>query len=140
MINTTRGQCTCCGQIIELELEHNPSATADAKATMLCTCSEARTIQKSYQDEVSAIQRREEVLKNAKEYIGKMFGTDEENEHVAFPDTTVELLIKHAAMVYDGLLGNVSLNLPYGVKAKIAKKKGGLKIERQNTDGEAIEI
>lgn len=140
MLETMRGACTCCGQWVELELEHNPSTTADTKATMLCDCSESKTIQKNFKDEITAILRRENTLKNSKEAIQKIFGSPEDEDHAAMPEATVDFLIKASAMVYDSMIGGLSISLPHGTKAKITRKKEGLKIERQNTDGEAIEI
>lgn len=140
MINTFRGECQCCGQMIELELEHNPELTASRKATLLCGCPEAKRVQKDYQDEVATILRREETLKSSKDAIQKIFGESEEDDHAAMPESIVDFLIKSAALVYDSMIGNLSISLPHGTKAKIARKKDGLKIERQNTDGEAIEI
>lgn len=139
MINVTKGECKYCGQFIELELEHNPDTTADTKAIMLCDCQDARRIQQNYKDEIAQIKRREDTLKSSKDAINSMFG-DSTEEHAAMPEVTVDFLIKASAMIYDGLIGGLNVNLPHGAKAKITKKKGGLKIERQNTDGEAIEI
>ena len=140
MIGTTIGACKHCGQLVELELEHVPGKTADDKAVMLCNCEEARNVQQVYKDELAQILRREETLKNSKEAIYKMFGSDDDEEHKAMPEATVDFLIKASAMVYDGLIGRLNINLSRGAKAKISKKKDGLKIERQNTDGEAVEI
>lgn len=140
MINMTRGECKYCGQFIELELEHNPDTTADSKAIMLCDCQDARRIQQNYKDEIAQIKRREDTLKSSKDAINSMFGDSTSEEHAAMPEVTVDFLIKASAMIYDGLIGGLNVNLPHGAKAKITKKKGGLKIERQNTDGEAIEI
>lgn len=140
MLETMRGECQCCGQMIELELEHNPELTASRKATLLCQCPEAKAVQRDYQVEVSIVLRREKTLKESKEAIHKIFGESEEDDHVAMPESIVDFLIKSAALVYDSMIGNLSISLPHGTKAKIARKKDGLKIERQNTDGEAIEI
>lgn len=140
MLETMRGECQCCGQIIELELEHNPEATANRKATLLCECPEAKKVQKDYRDEIATILRREVTLKNSKDAIQKIFGESEEDDHVAMPESIIDFLIKSSALVYDSMIGNLSIGLPHGTKAKIARKKDGLKIERQNTDGEAIEI
>ena len=140
MLETMRGECQCCGQMIELELEHNPELTASRKATLLCQCQEAKAVQRDYQVEVSIVLRREKTLKESKEAIHKIFGESEEDDHVAMSESIVDFLIKSAALVYDSMIGNLSISLPHGTKAKIARKKDGLKIERQNTDGEAIEI
>lgn len=140
MLETFRGECQCCGQIIELELEHNPDLTASRKATMLCQCPEAKAVQRDYQDEVQFILRREKTLKESKEAIHKIFGKSEEEDHVAMPESIVDFLINASALVYDNLTGSLNISLPNGTKAKIARKKDGLKIERQNTDAEAIEI
>lgn len=139
MIEMTRGECLHCGQFVELELEHKPDMTADAKAVMFCDCPDARKVQQIYKDEVAQIKRREDTLKSSKDAINTMFGKSND-EHAAMPEVTVDFLIKASAMIYDGLIGGLNINLPHGAKAKITKKKGGLKIERQNTDGEAIEI
>jgi hypothetical protein len=140
MLETMRGECQCCGQIVELELEHNPEITASKKATMLCDCAEAKKLQKNYQDEIAVILKREDTLRSSKEAIQKMFGNPDDEEHAAMPVATVDFLIKASAMIYDGMIGGLSINLPHGSKAKVSKKNGGLKIERQNTDGEAVEI
>lgn len=140
MLETMRGACQCCGQWVELELEHNPSMTADSKATMLCDCSDAKKLQKDHEHEIAVIQRREETLKSSKDAIRIMFGKSENEEHAAMPEATQDFLILASAMVYDGLIGNLNLNLSQGAKAKIGRKKDGLKIERQNTDGKSIEI
>lgn len=140
MLETTRGACKYCGQYIELELEHNPETTADAKAVMLCDCEEAKKVQRHFQDELAKIVKREETLRSSKEAINKMFGSPEDEDHAAMPKATVDLLIKASAMIYDGMINGLNINLPHGAKAKITRKKDGLKIERQNTDGEAVEI
>lgn len=141
MLETTRGACKYCGQWIELELEHNPETTAASKAAMLCNCPEAKKMQQAYKDEIAEILRREDTLKGSKDAINKMFGNKSDDEHAAMPEATVDFLVKASAMIYDGLIGGLNINLPHGAKAKITKKaKGGLKIERQNADSEAIEI
>ena len=140
MLETTRGACKYCGQYIELELEHNPGTKADAKAVMLCDCEEAKKVQRNFQDEFAKIVKREETLRSSKEAINKMFGSPDDEDHAAMPEVTVDFLIKASAMIYDGMIGGLNINLPHGAKAKITRKKDGLKIERQNTDGEAVEI
>lgn len=140
MIETTRGVCKHCGQYIELELEHNPQKTANDKASMLCDCAEAKKAQQIFQDELARIVKREDTLRSSKDAINKMFGSPDDEDHAAMPEATVDFLIKASAMIYDGMIGGLNINLPHGAKAKITRKKDGLKIERQNTDGEAVEI
>jgi hypothetical protein len=140
MIETTRGVCQHCGQFVELELEHNPEKTANEKASLLCDCAEAKKAQQVHQDRLARIMKREDTLKSSKEAINKMFGSPEDEDHAAMPEATVDFLIKASAMIYDGMIGGLNINLPHGAKAKITRKKDGLKIERQNVDGEAVEI
>lgn len=137
--------CTFCGQMVNLEFETSIQK-AEERARLVCNCPESIAHQKDYKEKVDAVRRREASLKKATELIDKKFGKlmqeeDEDEMKHPLPEVVIETLKEVCILVYDKLIKTVSLDLPFGAKAKVTmNSKGVLIIERKDTVASRDEI
>lgn len=119
------GACAYCGQAVSLDREYSSAEEADAAATAICKCAEARA-ERSLKREIEA----------AKDKIFRLFGEAAEGNGFApiQSQETIGLMMGAVELVARDHIDSLTINCRGSYKAVIAmNSKGKIKVSRSET-------
>lgn len=127
--NNIFGACVFCGQIATGNNEEfTCKEQADKEATMNCSCSDARELQK-----------KEKQKKNAKANIRKLFRFENENFESVQDESLIQMMYTAVDNISEDKLDSVTLSIPGIGTARIsANAKRGIVVERKKTFSKKI--
>jgi len=119
------GACLFCGQVYDTDVEFNSQEEADQNATMMCTCSSAKLMQKLEASRSAAYQNIDQLFDQGCE---KVCGLP------ACSETVIVFLKQAVDLVSHSHIDGISVNLGSDGRAKISVTgKGNIKVSRSQS-------